>query len=270
MTSDVKSWVKIFYVFIPLSHLVGVSEETGPVKTTVDPADIRGLGTTLLCPSGACLALGARIGEPLNAIEGYAETGAAPPPTDLGDPANLLGARCDHTAVISDHWACGNGPHERDQFSGNRDHHLFGCLPRAPSRRKRLHSRTCAFHLDVLDRLGQFFEAQLQMPAHFGGIAIGPGAFDERPAGVALPALVRPPCRRRSPLEYSEGIRPRTSSAVGGYRARQVAEFGDGGDGHGELDATEGLERFDDRDSARRSPVLGVLGQAAAAVRCVR
>jgi len=35
--------------------------EAGPVKSTVDPADIRGLVTTLLVPSDAFLNLGTRI-----------------------------------------------------------------------------------------------------------------------------------------------------------------------------------------------------------------
>ena len=37
-------------------------EETGPAVTTVDPADIRGLVTTLLGPSGTFLGLGSRVG----------------------------------------------------------------------------------------------------------------------------------------------------------------------------------------------------------------
>ena len=39
-----------------------VREEAGPLMTTVDPADIRGLGTTLVFPSGACLGLESRVG----------------------------------------------------------------------------------------------------------------------------------------------------------------------------------------------------------------
>jgi len=40
----------------------GFRQEAGLVITTVDPADIRGLVTTLLFPSCACLDLGTRIG----------------------------------------------------------------------------------------------------------------------------------------------------------------------------------------------------------------
>src|SRR5258708_36807985 len=39
-----------------------VEEEAGPVITTVDPACTRGLVTTLVFPSSACLGLGSRVG----------------------------------------------------------------------------------------------------------------------------------------------------------------------------------------------------------------
>jgi hypothetical protein len=39
-----------------------VEEEAGPLITTVDPADIRGLVTTLVFPSSACLGLESRVG----------------------------------------------------------------------------------------------------------------------------------------------------------------------------------------------------------------
>jgi len=62
---------------------------------------------------------------------------------------------------------------------------------------------------DGLDFRRQLFQTELQMAANLGRVPIGPGAFDERAPGVVFPALVMPPCRRRSPDEYSEGVRPR-------------------------------------------------------------
>ena len=54
-------------------------KESGPVKATVDHADIRGLATTLHF-SVRCLLLtrDEGPGRPLNAIEGCTDTGAAP------------------------------------------------------------------------------------------------------------------------------------------------------------------------------------------------
>ena len=63
-----------------------------------------------------------------------------------------------------------------------------------------------------------------------------------------LPALVIEPCWRRSPEEYSEGIRPKNFiSSLGVSKRREVANFGHHGDGHGELHTAQGLKGFDHR-----------------------
>src|SRR5262245_26139115 len=65
------------------------------------------------------------------------------------------------------------------------------------------------FPADVLDHLGLFFESQLEMSTDLGGIAVRPGAFDQRLRAWVFPALVIDPCWRRSPEEYSEGTNPK-------------------------------------------------------------
>jgi hypothetical protein len=75
MTSDVKSWLPMFLHFlcpVVLRHRKRRSQE----ETTVDHADIRGLGTTLLASVG-CLPRSRHEGlfQPLNAIEGYTKPG---------------------------------------------------------------------------------------------------------------------------------------------------------------------------------------------------
>src|SRR5258708_31148361 len=58
-----------------------VREEARPLMTTVDPADIRGLGTTLVFPSSACLGLESRVGlGRLITLTRVAPTGTAPLP----------------------------------------------------------------------------------------------------------------------------------------------------------------------------------------------
>jgi hypothetical protein len=98
------------------------------------------------------------------------------------------------------------------------------------------------FPADVLDHLGLFFEAQLQMTADFGGIAVGPGAFHKRSSGMGVPSfgdralmasLPGGIFRRDQPQEFHQfswGIKP-----------GQVANFGNHGDGHRALHATERL-----------------------------
>jgi len=58
-----------------------VDAETGPVMTTVDPADIRGLGTTVLCSVERLPRSRheGRLASPLNAVEVCADTGAHAP-----------------------------------------------------------------------------------------------------------------------------------------------------------------------------------------------
>src|SRR5215510_2927445 len=75
MTSNVKSWLLMFLHFLcplVLRHRKRRSQE----ETTVDQADIRGLGTTLLASVG-CLPRSRHEGvfQPLNAIEGYTKPG---------------------------------------------------------------------------------------------------------------------------------------------------------------------------------------------------
>ena len=52
-------------------------------------------------------------------------------------------------------------------------------------------------------------ESPLSLPTNFGRVARGPGPFDQGTTGLGNPALVMAPCRRRSPLESSEGISPK-------------------------------------------------------------
>ena len=86
------------------------------------------------------------------------------------------------------------------------------------------------------------------MPADFGGVAVGPGAFHERATRMCvagfrdrtLPAsLTTGILRGDQPQEFHE--------LFGIIEACQVAEFSHRGDGHGELHPTQGLEGLDDR-----------------------
>src|SRR5919201_5076144 len=81
---------------------------------------------------------------------------------------------------------------------------------------------------DVLDTLGLFFESQLQMSADLGGIAVGPGAFHERPSGMGvasfgdralLASLNGGIFRRDQPQEFHQ--------FSWGIKTGQVANFGD-------------------------------------------
>lgn len=100
----------------------------------------------------------------------------------------------------------------------------------------------------VLDRLGELFQAELQVPTHVSRVARGPGPFDQSPTGMGMPslreaslasALATRICRRRQAQ-----IRHEWSGVI---ESGEIAECSDGGDRHGTLYATEGLARVHHR-----------------------
>jgi hypothetical protein len=95
-----------------------------------------------------------------------------------------------------------------------------------------------------------WFEPQLYMPTHVGGLAVGPSPFDPGTTGMGIPGFGNGPL----PASLTAGVfrgdqTPALHQLPRVLDARQVAECSHGGDGHGALDATQGLERFDDRIS---------------------
>jgi hypothetical protein len=104
------------------------------------------------------------------------------------------------------------------------------------------------FLADILDGFRLLFEPQLYLPTDFGGVAIDPSPFDQGTTRMGIPGFGNGPL----PVSLTAGVfqgdqtqefhqLPRV------LKARQVAEFSHGGDGHGALHATQGLESFDDR-----------------------
>jgi hypothetical protein len=85
----------------------------------------------------------------------------------------------------------------------------WACFPRALRRRKRLHSRPCAFQLLSWRALGCGSSRRC-----LGRLTLAGERSDQAPSTQArrawvLPAVVMGPCRRRSPLAYAEGISPK-------------------------------------------------------------
>jgi hypothetical protein len=142
----------------------------------------------------------------------------------------------------------GNGPHKAHQFSGNRDDHLVGMF--APG-----HEAANAFaqpHLrlpaDVLDGFGLLLEPQVYMPTDVGGIARGPSPFDHGPTRMGMAGFGEGPLPAALAPGVFRGDQPQAFHPLSRVlNAREVTEFRHGGDGHGALDATQGLEGFDDR-----------------------
>src|SRR5262245_20795158 len=105
---------------------------------------------------------------------------------------------------------------------------------------------------DVLEDLGWCFQSPLEMAADLGRVAVGPGAFNQRPAGLGVPrfghgaqsaSLPRRICRRdqSQALHELSGVR----------KPAEVAEFGHRGGGHSAWHPTQGLQ---DRDHWGEAP----------------
>ena len=62
---------------------------------------------------------------------------------------------------------------------------------------------------DVLDDLGWCFQSPWQMSADLGGIAVGPGAFDQSPSGLGVTGFGHGTLLAPLTEAYAEGIKPK-------------------------------------------------------------
>jgi hypothetical protein len=142
----------------------------------------------------------------------------------------------------------GDGPHEGRQFSGDGDYHLIRMCAACTELPVPFTQSYLRLPTNVLEAFREGFQAELQMAAHVGRIAIRPSAFDQGTAGMRVAgfrdaALATP---------FTTGVFRRRQAQVthelaGGINTGQIAQVGDNGDGHGELHATQGLEGPDHR-----------------------
>lgn len=91
------------------------------------------------------------------------------------------------------------------------------------------------------------------MPTDFRRVAIGPGAFDQRPAGMGVPSLrdtALPAPLASRVFRWCEAQIVHQLSR--GIETGEVPEFGHRGHRNRELDATQGLEGFDHRGEPPR------------------
>src|SRR5215471_6770850 len=102
-----------------------------------------------------------------------------------------------------------NGPHKSYAFTRNSDDNLVRMFASGNQVAMAFAQPYLGLPADVLDGLGLLFESQLQMATDFGGKRYAHAPSTSARRAWVLPALVREPCRRRSPLEYSERIRPK-------------------------------------------------------------
>jgi hypothetical protein len=133
----------------------------------------------------------------------------------------------------------GNGPHTSSQLTGDGHHDLVGVCAASHEFSIALTQAPLGLPADILDRCGWCFESQLQVSTHVGGILLSPSAFTKRPTSMRVTGFGE----RTRPASLATGIFGRHETQErhqlsGRIEAREVAEFGQRGDGHGELHAT--------------------------------
>ena len=153
----------------------------------------------------------------------------------------LLDLRC--------HWHLfGNSPHKAYEFTGNSDDDWVGMFPSCHQASNAFAQPHLRLPADILDGVGLLFEPQLYMPTDCGGIAIGPSPFDQGTTRMGMAGFGTGPLPASLTAGVFRGDQPQAFHQLPRVlEARQVAECSHGGDGHGELDATQRLKRFDDR-----------------------
>src|SRR5262249_14416019 len=130
-----------------------------------------------------------------------------------------------------------NSPHKGAQFPGHGDHDLmriFACGHQVAIAFTEAHLGLPA---DGLDRGGELCQAQLEMAADCGWIAIGPSTFDQGTTGMRIAGLGHTALLTPRPTGIFRGCEPEIMHELTGVReAREVTQFGHHGDCHRALD----------------------------------
>src|SRR5712691_808318 len=231
-----------------------VREEAGPLMTTVDPADIRGLGTTLVFPSSACLGLESRVGRSrlvtLSRVAPF--RGRAPSPTLPW---------CEPIWSRGDGDLLGDGPHEGGELAGDGGDADVGMLAACDETAEAFAETDLGLPGDVLDRLGQALETFADVRGDLGGVLVGPGTLDENATGVTMTGFGDGALAAGLAGRVLAGDETEEAGELAWVvEAGEVADFGEHGDGDGVLDAAQGLEGANDGGEPPGGNQIGELG----------
>jgi hypothetical protein len=142
----------------------------------------------------------------------------------------------------------GHGPHTSSPFTGHGRHHLVGVFAASHQFSIACTHSPWGLPTDVLDGFGVGFQAPWPGSTHFGGVLIGPRAFNNSPTPMAVPGFRDRPL----PASLATGIFGRHAAQAlpqlaGRSDAREIAASGQRGDRHGALPPPQGLEGGDAR-----------------------
>jgi hypothetical protein len=142
-----------------------------------------------LPPSGACLIRGTSVPCGLLTPSRVTPNRGCASSDAQAKPSHNSGRTFNGLTLWSQRDRLGNSPHKCTQFPRDSDDHLVGIFPSGASLSVALAQAYLRLPTAILDRLGYLLQASLQMPTDFGRVAIGPSAFDQGTAGMAVARL---------------------------------------------------------------------------------
>jgi len=207
MTSDVRSCQQLFYVCRLCFPRPWKSRSQE--NTTGDPADSRGLTPTFLSPSGPASIEGRASLGPHHAAEGDTTPGLRLFQWTLATCCTGASRTLQRAWREGSRHLRGNGPHARDQCTGNGPHDLLGIFASGEA-----WPGACAPSHWRLPRMswmgwGSFSSRRWRWRLPLAGDREAQAPSTSARRACVFPAWVRVPWRRRAPLEDAEGVKPR-------------------------------------------------------------
>ena len=147
------------------------------------------------------------------------------------------GCASTYAALVCRRYRPGHSPQEGDQCPGKRHHDLlrrFAACTQWPVPLTQAH---LCLPADVLERLRYLLQLPLEVVADVRRIPVGQGAFDEGPAGMAVPRLGDGPLPTTLAAGVFRGGQAQVAHELSGViEARQVAQFSHKSHGNRDLD----------------------------------
>lgn len=95
-----------------------------------------------------------------------------------------------HLLALRCHWhLCGYGPYNACQFPGHSHDHLVGVFAAGQQASIAFAQPHLRRPTDLLEGLRELFPPELSVATDLGGIAVGPGAFDQNASGMRVPGV---------------------------------------------------------------------------------
>ena len=165
-------------------------EETGPAISTVDPADIRGLVTTVLVSVGRLphSRHEGRCEPPLNVLEGCANPG----PRLLPEVEVSSLSSDSFRSLSGDGHLLSDRPHEREDLPGDGRHDDVWVLAAGGEAPEPFAEPDLRFPGDFLDGLRLMVESLSDDLGDLRRVAVGPGALDKNMPDMGIAALGDP------------------------------------------------------------------------------